>query len=140
MATKDIGTGERKDIQESFPNVGQDEATLKQYGLSQKKVIQSAIRTQALANAYLATDNIVGKIVDSITKNPSEKIADYMPIFNIPFCDLDKVTDFEFSGGNCEKMSTPTDPTIARVCLHRMLSINCKKLVLGNSDWPYTYT
>lgn len=121
----------------SFPDVGQSDETLEKYDLSQLKVIRSAMKTQEAANAYLPTSDAMQKILDSITNNPSENLADFLPLFNIPVCDLDKLSDLVPQTGFCQMLHTDND--YSNRCIQKIISDNCRRLPLGGSQWPYVY-
>ncbi|ROT40792.1 hypothetical protein SODALDRAFT_105095 [Sodiomyces alkalinus F11] len=120
-----------------FPDIGQSEETLQRYGLSQLQVIRSAMRTQEAANSYLPTSNVVKKLVDDVTNSPGENIADFLPLFNIPVCDLDKLPDLVPQYSFCRMLHLDDD--YSNRCIQKIMSDNCKRLPLGGSQWPYVY-
>lgn len=120
-----------------FIHVGQDADTLQPHGLSPLKVIESAMRTQKLANSFIPRGlDITASIFKELAENPTNNnILDDILIFNIPVCDLNLLPDIHLRE-DCESMKN-MGPATASECIHYIIADNCKRLRLGDSQWPY---
>lgn len=109
-----------------MPVLGRDEETLKQHRLSHERIIKAAERTQKRTNSY-EPEGLGGAraMFDLLKDNPKASLLDELIYVNVPICDLDSLDDkIEFGKGKSALWH---------------VSINCAKVTLGDSEWPYKY-
>lgn len=121
-----------------WPSVGQDEETLKDYGLDHAKVIRAAERTQERTNSFKPRGlHGLSSLFQDVIDNPGSSVLDDLKYFNIPVCDLDSLGDL-YVPGNCE--FPEAGPDLPKKCVAVIVADSCSKLRLGESEWPYHYT
>jgi hypothetical protein len=115
------------------PDVGQDETTLKKYNLDHAKVITAAERTQERTQSFRAR-GIHG--LESLFQGFIDKPGDDLDLtyFNVPVCDLDTLGDV-FGDYNCGDIN-PSERG-RKYCVVRSISSACRRLKIGDSEWPY---
>src|SRR5687768_7214054 len=80
--------------------------------------------------------DLTASIFKGLAENPTNNnILDDILIFNIPVCDLDLLPNI-YHREDCRSM-TNMGPATASECVHYIIADNCKKLRLGDSQWPY---
>ena len=123
----------------TVPKIGQDEDSLKDYGLNHASLIGAAERIQGRASSFIprGLDGLSDFIL-SATDQPGTARADHLFYINVPVCDLDQVGTIDHPGQYCDKVSYgDAEDSIAQTCIVQMFDSNCHKLRLGSSDWPY---
>jgi len=120
----------------SYPKIGQDEDSLKEYDLNHAKVITAAEATQARTQSFRPRGiNGLKSLFQKVIDNPSDDIPRDLTYFNVPVCDLDSLGDLDFH--NCRQAGGSDRYT--QQCLGLIFAINCQKLKIGDSEWPYRY-
>ena len=123
------------------PDIGQGEETLKDWGLTQKKVIQAAERTQDRAREFnpkglAGIDGIFHRAIEA-ADGDGEKFRDALLYFNIPVCDLDH---------DSVKDEIPDDLDCGQyigrqACMVTQIAKFCMGMKIDGSDseWPYAW-
>jgi hypothetical protein len=74
-------------------------------------------------------------LFNNVIESPGENIPDDLLYFNVPVCDLDGLGELDYH--NCKEAGS-TDKYV-KDCVLLIIALNCKKLKLGDSEWPYVY-
>ena len=120
----------------TFPEIGQDEDSLKEYDLDHAKVITAAEKTQERAQSFRPRGiHGLESLFQDVIENPSDDVPQDLTYFNVPVCDLDSLGDLDFH--NC--VEAGVSELYTKQCLGLIFAINCQKLKIGDSEWPYRY-
>ena len=121
----------------TWPDVGQDEDTLEDYGLNHVQVINAAERMQERAQTYKPRRDFdaLEEVFDDIKQDPlaADRLTKLKQI-NVPVCDLDLVNDPDLGGNGIEFCQ---ENTRTSGCFWELIDRNCRKLSLGGMQWPY---
>lgn len=115
-----------------FPKIGQDEPTLKQYGLDHAILIRAAQNTQKSTGVIMGRELAnVEKFINGAIANPTGSILDSLTYFPVPYCNLDDF-DLDFKVfSNCH--AGQNNWSFFRMCLLQLMSHYCPK----TPGWPY---
>jgi hypothetical protein len=120
----------------TYPKIGQDEESLKDYDLDHAKVIKAAEATQERTQSFRPRGiHGLKSLFQRVIDNPSDNIPGDLTYFNVPVCDLDSLGDLDFH--NCIRAGGSDQYT--QQCLGLIFAINCQKLKIGDAEWPYRY-
>ncbi|RYP05273.1 hypothetical protein DL764_003934 [Monosporascus ibericus] len=120
----------------TFPKIGQDEDSLKKFDLDHAKVITAAEKTQERTKSFRHRGiHDLESLFQGVIEDPSDDILRDLTYFNVPVCDLDMLGDLDFH--NCREAGSSEFYT--KSCLGLIFALNCQKLKIGGSEWPYKY-
>lgn len=138
-----MSSGHKKNAQ-SWPEIGQDEETLREYRLTHEKIIHAAELTQEAAGTFKprAIEGL-GEHFKRAVENPAgdEFAPDDFIYFNVPVCDLDAIE----GGAEMKGCATTEYLPISsfKNCFIEFLSHNCARLRYSGEpdgeEWPYQW-